>query len=135
MRLDCGLRMDDPKLIGKRIQQARRRKGLTQLQLAVAAQITNASVSRLENGVQVPRSGTALRLAKALDVDVVDLVGSTHVVEKTQLETIGDQLARVELKLDQIVKALGADQGETVIALPALPKQLRPSGRRTPSAD
>lgn len=127
--------MDDPKVIGQRIKRERIRCGMTQFDLAIAAQITTASVSRLENGLQVPRSGTAVRVAKALDVDVVELVGSTHVVEKTQLETMGEQLERVERKLDQIVTALGADQGETVIALPALPKQLRPSAGRKPQAD
>ena len=127
--------MDDPQLIGQRIKSARRLKGMSQFDLAVAAKITNASVSRLENGLQLPRAATAKRVAKALDVEVSDLVGSIHTVEQTQLETLGEQLARMEQKLDQLVRALGADSDGLVVAVPAPPRQLRQSRRRTPSAD
>ena len=127
--------MDDPQLIGQRIKSARRLKGMSQFDLAVAAKITNASVSRLENGLQLPRAATAKRVASALGVEVSDLVGSIHTVEQTQLETFGEQLARMEHKLDQLVRALGADSGEVVVALPVPAQLLRPSETHTPQAD
>ena len=127
--------MDDPQLIGQRIKSARRLKGMSQFDLAVAAKITNASVSRLENGLQLPRAATAKRVASALGVEVSDLVGSIHTVEQTQLETFGEQLARMEHKLDQLVRALSADSGEVVVALPLPAQLLRPSETHTPQAD
>lgn len=44
--------------------------GMTQAGLATRAGITRVTVSALERGANVPRLGTAQRLADALDVEV-----------------------------------------------------------------
>lgn len=50
-----------------RLLLARRRRGLTQRQVAESAELTVRSVSGYERGVAVPSHGTAARLARVLD--------------------------------------------------------------------
>ena len=58
----------DKKEIGRRVQALRRERGLTMRELAEMTGLSQGQVSRLENGHQGFRSGTLLRLAKALGV-------------------------------------------------------------------
>lgn len=57
--------------MGQRLEEARRRKVLTQSELATLAGVSIVTVNRIENGVGEgnPRPATVRRLAKALDVD------------------------------------------------------------------
>lgn len=58
-----------------RIRNARERAGLTQLELAVAAGLTPATVCRLERAKQTPHLDTIQRLAIALGVKPAELIG------------------------------------------------------------
>lgn len=51
---------------GRRIFDARRRKGFTQTELGIAAGITYRQIIRLENGENLPSGGVRDRLAEAL---------------------------------------------------------------------
>ena len=53
---------------------ARRRAGLTQLQLARAAELSRATVHLIEAGICDPRLSTITRLADALQLDALDLL-------------------------------------------------------------
>ncbi len=53
--------------IGERIKRLRERKNLTQKELAEKVDITEASLSRYENNLRVPRAQILSRLAVALD--------------------------------------------------------------------
>ena len=57
--------------VGQRLEAARRRRIMTQAELAQAAGVALITVTRLENdrGGGNPRPDTVRRLAKALDVD------------------------------------------------------------------
>lgn len=59
-------------VFAKRLKEARKRAGLTQMQLGVLAHIeeesASARVNQYERGVHAPDYGTAQRLAKALQV-------------------------------------------------------------------
>lgn len=57
--------------LGQRLEYARRRKVLTQAELAQAAGVALITVTRLENdvGTASPRPATVRRLAQALDID------------------------------------------------------------------
>jgi transcriptional regulator with XRE-family HTH domain len=68
---DRGPRVDADAVYLRRLREAR---GLTQLELSVAAGVTPATVSRLENGHQAPTLVTLYKLAEALEVPVADLV-------------------------------------------------------------
>ena len=54
--------------IGKTVRAIRTDKGLTTTKLASMVGISQAQISRLENGQQGFRSGTLVKIAKALKV-------------------------------------------------------------------
>jgi putative transcriptional regulator len=66
--------MKELKEIGKNISTIRRKKGLTQLDLASACGMETNSLGRIENGRTNPTVKTLLKLAKALDVKLTELV-------------------------------------------------------------
>ena len=62
---------------GKQLQRLRTSRGLTQEQLAVAANLSCAFLTRLELGQHDPSLSTLVRLAKALRVSVTVLLGES----------------------------------------------------------
>ncbi len=58
----------DNKTIGLRLSQLREKKGLTTTQLGKLVGISQAQISRLENGKQGFRSATLIRISKAVGV-------------------------------------------------------------------
>jgi DNA-binding XRE family transcriptional regulator len=62
---------------GRRIADKRRRRGLTQIQLARRAGVDQAVISRVERGRQRPRIDTLQRLARGLGMSVADLLAAT----------------------------------------------------------
>ena len=67
--------------MGERIAKARMYMNLNQRELAKKANLTEANLSRYENGVREPKSAVLARLADALEVSTDYLVGLTD--EKT----------------------------------------------------
>lgn len=63
---------DDTQLFGRTMRGYRRRRGLTQQQLADGAGIDRATVSLIENGREEPRADTVRRLAAVLDINPAD---------------------------------------------------------------
>lgn len=61
--------------IGQEIKCLREEKDWTQTQLAYHAETAPSSISLIENGQREPNLGTLRKLAQALDVELVDLVG------------------------------------------------------------
>jgi len=59
--------VDDPRAVGKRLREARRRAGLSQRDLAFPG-CTTAYISRIEAGVRIPSLQVLTRLADRLDV-------------------------------------------------------------------
>ena len=57
-----------------RLREARLRRMLTQAELAELAGTTEATVNRLEQGLQRPRISTVRKLAEALGVAAEDLI-------------------------------------------------------------
>jgi transcriptional regulator with XRE-family HTH domain len=60
--------------IGQRVNRLRKSQGLTTVDLAQKIGISQAQISRLENGKQGFRSVTLDKIAKAFGVRVIDLV-------------------------------------------------------------
>jgi transcriptional regulator with XRE-family HTH domain len=58
----------------QRIRELRAERGLTQVRLAVAADMNPATLNRIEQGKANPNIKTLERLAQALDVGLVDLL-------------------------------------------------------------
>lgn len=63
------------KTIAQRISRARRHLNINQKELAQKANITEASLSRYENGIREPKSAVLTRLAEALEVSTDYLLG------------------------------------------------------------
>ena len=62
--------------LAQNVTTARRRAGLTQLQLARAAELSRATVHLIEAGICDPRLSTITRLASALQVGVLELLNN-----------------------------------------------------------
>ena len=72
------------KMIGEKIAQIRKKKGMSQIQISRMTKISRAQISRIENGTIPGYSIIHLFLiAKALDVDVSELVNPHRIFTKT----------------------------------------------------
>ncbi len=69
-------------VLGKRIQQIRKSKNLTQFQLAEIAGINEKHISKIETGVYFPTYSTLDKILKALNLKLED-VGLGIAVENT----------------------------------------------------
>ena len=58
---------------GKKLQQIRRVKNLTQSELAEKAGINEKHISKIETGVYFPTYNTLSKILKALDIDIKDM--------------------------------------------------------------
>lgn len=71
--------MPTDELIGKRIQEIRTRRGMTQEALAERINISKSSISEWEACKRVPRMETLRKIADALGVDVWEIIGFNDV--------------------------------------------------------
>ena len=55
------------------LEELRKAAGLTQQQLSESAEVSRKSINAIENGVYVPSTVLALKIAKTLDCNVEDL--------------------------------------------------------------
>jgi|TARA_B100000768_G_scaffold136970_1_gene127952 putative transcriptional regulator len=63
---------DHQKLLN-RLEEHRRAAGLTQQELSVVAEVSRKSINAIENGVYVPSTVLALKIAATLNCKVEDL--------------------------------------------------------------
>jgi len=70
--------MDTKELIGSRIKELRKKKGLSQEQLSEKADITPNYLSRIERGTENPTLDMLIRLAAALDVEMWEIFDCRH---------------------------------------------------------
>ncbi len=55
------------------LEELRKKAGLTQQELSEAAEVSRKSINAIENGVYVPSTVLALKIANTLDCKVEDL--------------------------------------------------------------
>lgn len=55
------------------LEEHRKSAGLTQEELSVAAEVSRKSINAIENGIYVPSTVLALKIAKTLSCSVEDL--------------------------------------------------------------
>ena len=67
------MKQDIKVLLGKKIKEYRKRKGLTQEQLAEAIEIDTVTVSKIETGKNYPTSTNLTKIADILSVHPKDL--------------------------------------------------------------
>ena len=63
---------DHAKLLN-RLQELRKQAGLTQEELSNRAEVSRKSINAIENGVYVPSTVLALKIARTLECSVEDL--------------------------------------------------------------
>ncbi len=70
--------------IGKFISECRRKKGITQNELAELLGITNRAVSKWETGICMPDAGTIPELCQILDISISDLFSGEKIMENNK---------------------------------------------------
>ena len=85
---------------GMRVQEARMRKGLTQMGLAAILDVNPQYISRIERGVNACSLGFLSALAHALDVSTDYLLTG----KQTELDTVRKQLTLVLKQLSSVVE-------------------------------
>lgn len=80
------------KLLGLRIKELRKAKGLTQAQLAEYIGMETTNLCKLENGGQFPKEENIEKLANSLNVNVKDLFEFGHFKSKAKLQ---DELIKI----------------------------------------
>jgi transcriptional regulator with XRE-family HTH domain len=64
--------------IGRRVRQARKNAGYSQDELAKILGLTQGAISKIERGAIYPSVVTAMHLAEALSIPLVDLLGNEN---------------------------------------------------------
>ena len=63
----------DHQKLNNRLEEFRRKAGLTQQELSEKAEVSRKSINAIENGIYVPSTVLALKIAKTLKCKVEDL--------------------------------------------------------------
>ncbi len=89
--------MNTKELLGLKVKEIRRMRKITQEKLSEIIGVDNGYISKLEVGQNFPSIGTLEKIAKALDVELVELFQFTTTKEndfKTEINRIYDSLNR-----------------------------------------
>ncbi len=101
--------MDNKKLLGKRLQELRKRKGFKQEQLAELCNVEPASISNIENGRNYPSFQTLENIIKFLDVSFLDVFKFEHKQESQHLlAEINTILNKNPQKIEDVYKIVKA---------------------------
>lgn len=82
------------KLLSENLRLLRKRKGLTQEDIANYLHVVRQTVSKWEKGISVPDADALMRLADLLGVSVSELIGATVEDDKDE-NVIAQELARI----------------------------------------
>ena len=87
------------KKLGKRIQELRKQRNLTQSQLAEKINVEVVTISRIENGSRFPKRENLENIARTLNVPIKDLFDFEHHAGKSLLlKEINAMLKSVKLE-------------------------------------
>ena len=97
--------MDTKELIGSRIKELRKKKGLSQEELSEKAEITPNYLSRIERGTENPTLDMFIGLANALDVEMWEIFDFRHRSSRKDLKSILNKIT-VEADENQLMLAV-----------------------------
>ena len=83
-------------MLNENIKNLRKKKGISQEELAIKLNVVRQTVSKWENGLSVPDSEMLIALAEELDTSVSLLLG------ETANETVSDDIKTISEKLEVI---------------------------------
>lgn len=72
-------------LIGPRIKELRKKKKLSQEELAEIIDVNFRTIQRIETSVNIPSLETLSKLTEALDVDIQDFFKTEHLVNRDEI--------------------------------------------------
>ena len=104
------------------LKALRKKKGVTQEELAARLNVVRQTVSKWEKGLSVPDAELLIRLAEALETPVSQLLGSKIEAEEQpdalaeQLSRINEQLAIKNRRAKRVWKALAFIAGGVIAA-------------------
>lgn len=90
--------MDNKKKLGLKIKELRKRKGLTQEQLAELIDMEQNSISVIESGRNFPTLGTLEKIAQILEVNLSDFFNYDYIDD---IETIKASTKDIIRKMDE----------------------------------
>ena len=96
--------MNNKKLLGKRIKEIRRNKGLTQEKLAELVDIDITTLSGIESGRHFPSLITLEKIAKILDTALVTLFNYNHHLPTAEMKK--EIIDNINLLSDEDVKLI-----------------------------
>lgn len=85
--------MEIRELIGVRIKELRKKRGLSQEQLSEKAEITPNYLSRVERGTENPTLDMFMKLANALEVEMWEMFDFGHRGSRRDLKSILNKIA------------------------------------------
>lgn len=86
-------------MINDNIKKYRRKKGLTQEEMAKKLHVVRQTVSKWETGKSVPDAEVLIRMAEVLDVSVNELLGIESV--QGNMDEVAEELIRVKERLEE----------------------------------
>ena len=92
--------------IGKFILENRKKKGLTQEELAEKLGVTSKSVSRWENGNTMPDYSLLKDLCSVLEINVNELLSGERIKGSDYMEKAEDNFIMLKKKVDNTLKLL-----------------------------
>ena len=95
--------MDIKKLLGKRIQEIRKSKGLTQEKVAEIIGMEPASLSNIENGRFYPTSENLEKIINTLGVKPADLYSFEHLAPEQELIAEMNSAMQKDYKLTKLM--------------------------------
>ena len=95
--------MDIKKLLGKRIKEVRKSKGLTQEQVAEIIGMEPASLSNIENGRYYPTSDNLEKIINVLGVKPSELYSFEHLAPEPELISEMNEAMQNDFKLTQLM--------------------------------
>lgn len=99
--------MDQTK-IGKFILACRKKKGLTQEDLAEKLGVTSKSISRWENGNTMPDYSLLKDLCRELDINVNELLSGENIKESDYMNKAEENFIMLKKKVDNTLKLLNS---------------------------
>ena len=97
--------------IGKFIAECRKRKSLTQIQLAEKLNITDKAVSKWERGMAMPDSSIMLELCDILDITVNELLSGEKIIMENSNKKNEQLLVDMSKELEKKIKQSGTQCG------------------------
>ena len=104
--------------IGKFIAECRKKKNLTQMQLAEKLNITDRAISKWETGKGMPDSSIMLELCNELDISVNELLSGELIDMKNYNKNVADEnLIKVQREKEYVIASARWSYVITIIIL------------------